>query len=512
VGEVTGGALNNHEDYQKIADLCREEFALKHFLNTARGHRLLTGKERATCHAQGMAKAALSRAAAFLEIFIETRLDLHSGGVLCNQVAPKDCNEKKASDAQRPMGFPDPVDGDFTAVEWRPDASHYDRFPHVILLVRPEAPRVYTVLPMDPVLLCREDTAFEMARLFSVYSRIDVCLVLGPEKCVYIRRDGTYKRSRRRPSGGAVAHRSVTGPHLYSLHLEPLQATLQDRPDAFQWYDEFDRDLEYFTGRDYSLVETVISLSSDILSAVRDQVYRVVEDFLPAIRREWDGDRSVLMKGAVAWLRALEIPGSVRVIGRQDLPAMSSRPLLPSQYFTSPLYTTLYGVLDVMEFDLKRAGLYEFVNVLLGPVFTASHIGYLRLLAQVTRLAGEPDNETFWNRLQGLVMPATACSPVTLLRLEVWRRIEHFYRGLLPPSDTNWRSYARARRIQAVLPLLMKLNERGPMWMWQTDKEVCITPAVVVRFDEEGEPHCEDGPAIIDPDGTQFFAIHGEEQ
>ena len=55
----------------------------------------------------------------------------------------------------------------------------------------------------------------------------------------------------------------------------------------------------------------------------------------------------------------------------------------------------------------------------------------------------------------------------------------------------------------------MKVNERGPMWMWQTDEDVWVMPAVVVRLDEDGEIHNEDGPAIIDPDGTQSFAIHG---
>ena len=155
----------------------------------------------------------------------------------------------------------------------------YDQFPHMILLVQAEQPRIYAVLPMDPALLCRADEGFEMAKIFSLYSKIDVCLVLGPDKCVYIRKDGTYKRSRQRPTGGAVAHRSVTGPHLYSLHLEPLQATLRDRPDAFQWYDEFDIDPELFTSRDYSPVEPVISLSRNILDLIREQVRRAAADF-----------------------------------------------------------------------------------------------------------------------------------------------------------------------------------------------------------------------------------------
>ena len=253
-------------------------------------------------------------------------------------------------------------------------------------------------------------------------------------------------------------------------------------------------------------------LNSDTLSEVRNQVGRVVGTFLPIIRKEWDGDRPVLIDSTIAWVRALGISGSVRIVGGEDLQAMSAQPLHPSQYFTSPLYLTLDGVLDVMEFDLKRAGLYEYVNVLLEPAYLASHIGYVRLLAQSTRLAGEADNEAFWNRIQGQVLPAAACSPVTLLRLAIWQQIEHLYRGFFSPSDTDRGSYARAQEIQAALPLLMKVNDRGPMWMWQTAQDVCVMPAVVVRLDQEGEIHCEDGPAIIDPDGTKTFAIHGEEQ
>ena len=48
--------------------------------------------------------------------------------------------------------------------------------------------------------------------------------------------------------------------------------------------------------------------------------------------------------------------------------------------------------------------------------------------------------------------------------------------------------------------------------MWQTGEEVCVMPAVVVRLDDEGELHCENGLAVIDPDGTRVFAIHGAEQ
>ena len=70
----------------------------------------------------------------------------------------------------------------------------------------------------------------------------------------------------------------------------------------------------------------------------------------------------------------------------------------------------------------------------------------------------------------------------------------------------------QVKQILAALPLLMKVNERGPMWQWQTDEAVCVMPAVVVRLDEEEELHCEDGPAIIDPDGTKVFALHGETQ
>jgi hypothetical protein len=512
VGEVTRGALNNPSDFESIADLCREGFALHLFSHTAKRHCLLVGREHATCFATGMEKAALTRAAAFLGVFVERRLSLYSGGVLCKQFVPKGCQENATARSQPLSKLPDPVDDDFTVVEWTPDAPHYDRFPYLILLVQAEKPRVYTVLPMDPILLSREDTAFETARIFSVYSSIDICLVLGLEKCVYIHKDGKNKRSRQRPTGGAVAHRSVTGPHLYSLHLDPLKATLQDRPDAFQWHDEFDSDPDLFTNSDLSPVEPVISLSTEILSAVRDQVYHVLQDFLPMIRREWDGDRSVIMETTVAWVKALDIPDRIRIIGKEDLPDMSSHPLHPAQYFASPLHTILDAALDVMELDLKRAGICEFVNDLLQPVYAASHIGYFRLLLQSARLAGPPDNETFWNRLQGQVFPAAVCSPVTLLRLAVWRRIEHFYRGFVPASDADRGSYVQVRQILAALPLLMKVNERGPMWMWQTGESICVMPAVVVRLDEEGELHCEDGPAIIDPDGTKIFAIHGEEQ
>ena len=380
----------------------------------------------------------------------------------------------------------------------------------MILRVRAKEPRVYTVLPIDPVFLAREDTAFEAARVFSVYTDIAVCLVLAPEKCVYIYKDGSNKRSRQRPTGGAVAHRSVTGPHLYSLHLDPLKATLQQRPDAYRWHDEFDSDPDLFTCGEYSHVEPLISLSPEIRSAVRDQVRNVLQEFQPIIMQEWDGDGAVLMESVFAWVKALDIPDSIRIIGREDLPEMSAHPLHPSQYFNSRLYTILDAALDVMELDLKRAGIYHFVSDLLQPVYTASHIGYIRLLGQSVRLAGPADNETFWVRVLGQVFPAAICSPVTLLRLEVWRRIEHLYRGFVPPCDAERGSYARARQILAALPLLMKINERGPMWIWQTGKDVCVMPAVVVRQDEEGELHCEDGPAIIDPDGTKLFAIHGE--
>jgi hypothetical protein len=509
-GEVLPEALAHPDDFHAIAEMCKEEFALKLFSQTAQKHRFLTGRERVTCAGQAMMKTTLIRDARFLDVFVEDRLALSNVGVVCSQASRPYDRESGPLLSEPSIVVPDPVDGDITVVEWEADHVHYNRFPHMVLLIREKEPRLYTIIPMDPIFLLHEDTAFDAAKIFSLYSEIDVCLVLGPEKCLYVRKDGTYKRSGQRPSGGAVAHRSVTGPHLYSLYLEPLQAAFLDRPDAFQWYDEFDSEPELFTGCNYSLVEPVISLSSDILAVVEDQVHRVMEEFMPLIGREWDGDQSALVNSAVAWVRALDIQDSVRIIGREDLPTMCSHPLLPSRYFSSPLYTVLNGVLDVMEVDLKRAGLLELVDVLLQPAYTASHIGYLRLLAQSERLAGAPDNETFWNRLQGLVLPAAVCSPVTLLRLEVWRRIEHLYRTFVPPVDTDRGSYAQTQRIQAALPLLMKVNERGPMWMWQTNTDVSVTPAVVVRLDQEGELHCEDGPAIIDPDGTKTFAVHGE--
>ena len=251
------------------------------------------------------------------------------------------------------------------------------------------------------------------------------------EMRVYLQRRYN-KRSRQRPTGGAVAHRSVTGPHLYSLHLDPLKATLQERPDAYWWDDEFDSAPDLFTSGECSPVEPIISLSTEIRSTVRDQVRCVLQEFQPIIMQEWDGDGAVLMESVVAWMKALDIPDSIRIIGREDLPEMSAHPLHPSQYFNSPLYTILDAALDVMELDLKRAGIYHFVNDLLQPVYTASHIGYIRLLEQSARLAGPADNEIFWNRVQGQVFPAAICSPVTLLRLEVWRRIEHLYRLYVP--------------------------------------------------------------------------------
>ena len=214
VGEVTLGGLNNPTDFQRIAELCREGFALHLFSRTARRNRLFVGREHATCFAAGMEKAFLTRAAAFLSVFVERRLSLYSGGVLCKQFVPKGCLEGGASSRQFQSALPDPVNDDFTVIEWTPNTPHYDRFPHMILLVQAKEPRVYTVLPMDPVLLSREDTAAEAARIFSVYTGIKVCLVLGPENCVYIYKDGSNKRSWQRPTGGAVAHRSVTGPHL----------------------------------------------------------------------------------------------------------------------------------------------------------------------------------------------------------------------------------------------------------------------------------------------------------
>ena len=509
LGAVPHGALYNHKDHQTIAERCTVEFALDLYSLTAKCFPLLCGRDPVTSDAALVLKIALMNAAAFLDVFKDRRLSLTHTRVKCNQVEPKGWPGKCRSHDRRTSDLPNPVNDDFTAVEWKPDAAHYDQFPHMILLVQAEQPRIYAVLPMDPALLCRADEGFEMAKIFSLYSRIDVCLVLGPEKCVYIRKDGTYKRSRRRPTGGALAHRSVTGPHLYSLHLEPLQATLRDRPDAFQWYDEFDNVPELFTSYDYSPVEPVISLSHNILGLIRDQVRRTAADFRTIIGKEWDGDISVLTKSAVEWARALDIPSTVRIIGKEGLSTMSSHPLRPSQFLTSPLHRALDGVLEVMECDLKRAGIYELVNTLLQPLYFASHVGYYRILEQSQRFAGPPDNETFWNRIQGQVFPAADCSPITLLRLETWRRIEHLYRSFFPPIDTDRGSYAQAQRIQAALPFLMKVNERGPMWMWQTDEDVWVMPAVVVRLDEDGEIHNEDGPAIIDPDGTQTFAIHG---
>ena len=58
-----------------------------------------------------------------------------------------------------------------------------------------------------------------------------------------------------------------------------------------------------------------------------------------------------------AWVKALDIAERVRIIGKEDMPVMSAHPLDPSQYFNSPLHTILDGALDVMELDLKRAGI-----------------------------------------------------------------------------------------------------------------------------------------------------------
>ena len=511
-GEVPHAALFNQADLGRIAELCSEEFAVNLFLFTTERHGLLNGREAATCYALGMAKIALTRSAAFLDAFIDKRISLAEGMVMCAQTAREDQIKASKSSDQEPPKILDPVKGDFTTVEWEAGAVHYDEFPHLIILIQSEMPRVYSVLPMDRTFLCREDTAFEVAKIFSVYSELDVCLVLDEEKCVYIRKDGTYRISRRRPSGGAVAHRSVTGPHLYSLHAEPLTAVLSERPDAFQWYDEFDGEPDRFTGREYSMVEPVTSLCPEILRQAEDEVRQVVQEFLPVFGREWDDDSPALAQSASAWLQAVGISGSVRVIERRDMTTFSSRVLTPSKLFDSPLYKKVFGAIDVMEHDLKRAGLLETVNILLQPIYSASHIGYLRLLSQIERLAGPPDNVTYWNRIQGQLLPSAICSPVTLLRLETWRRIEHLYRNFVPPVDTQRGSFAEARGLQAALSLFTKINERGPMWMWQDGDDVFVIPAAVVRLDDEGYPHCENGPAIIDPDGTRTFAIHGDLQ
>jgi hypothetical protein len=90
--------------------------------------------------------------------------------------------------------------------------------------------------------------------------------------------------------------------------------------------------------------------------------------------------------------------------------------------------------------------------------------------------------------------------------------MEHLYREFVPLINSSGGSVEVAEQVKASLPLFAKVHERGPMWLWQEEDDVRIMPAVVVRLDEEGELHCENGPAIIDPDGTRTFAIHGEEQ
>jgi hypothetical protein len=226
----------------------------------------------------------------------------------------------------------------------------------------------------------------------------------------------------------------------------------------------------------------------------------------------WDGDRERLKERVSAWLRALGISNSVYFIEREELRAAASRVLATSQYFASSLFKLLYSALDVMEQDLKRAGLLRDVDEVLGLVYTASHVGYLHLIDQSARLAGPGDNELFWNRVQGQIMPATLASPVTLLRLEVWKRIEHLYREFVPLIDSSGGSVEVAQQVKASLPLLAKVHERGPMWLWQDEEDVRIMSAVVVRLDAEGLPHCDEGPAIVDPDGTETYAIHGEEK
>jgi len=495
-GKVTSRGLADPQDYDYIAPLCTEECASGLFSNVVRSLWFLDPNRPVANVTEGWCKTAMKRSARFLDVFVEKRLSLTDCGIVCSKDPPLD---RKPSD--------------FTTLAWKAGLPHCEIFPHLILLVEEKDPRVYSVLSMDPVYMEREDTAFELARLFSIYAEIDLCLVLDPERCVYIRKDGTYKRSPRRPTGGAVAHSSTTGPGLYQHHLGPLRAAFSEQPELFKWSDDFGSDSSFYTGAYYVNIEQIAILEESLISQMKAEVQRVADEFVTLAGNERNRNEPLLRQCVQDWFDALRISrAEVRVITNEDLPMVSANPLSPPAFFAGSLYKVLDAALDVMEVDLKRAGLLELVNILLQPLYTASHIGYLRLVQQSARWAGAADNDTLWKRIQGQILPASVSSLVTLARLEAWRRIEHLYRGLVPPVDTVGGTYKQAQEVLSTLPLFKRINENGPIWIWERSENVCVMPAVVVRLDENEELHCEEGPAIIDPDGTEQSWTHGEEQ
>ena len=84
----------------------------------------------------------------------------------------------------------------------------YDQFPHMILLVQAEQPRIYAVLPMDPALLCRADEGFEMAKIFGFSSKASDWQVSR-----IARRSGIGSKDRSFPRLIALQSRSCVSRH-----------------------------------------------------------------------------------------------------------------------------------------------------------------------------------------------------------------------------------------------------------------------------------------------------------
>lgn len=511
-GEFLPEMLQNPRDRSKTAELCSTDFVVRVFRQIVSNHYALRWEEDLTTDVRRYLIGIQDQFEKFLDAFLGKRMTLLDYGVVCRSVVPILSPAANESIPHLSDRLPDAIDGEFTAIPWQSDLPHCGRFPHLVLLIEKENPRVYTVLPLDPSCLEHEEMIFETAKLFSLLSGLEVCLVLSNEKCVYIQPDCGFKMSRNRPTGGALAHRSVTGPHLYPLHLEPLQAAYDEYPELFTWSDEFDGERNLYVGDGYVAVKQLITPNPELEGQALELARGVVADFLPLIAKEWDNEPVLLKKQAGDLLTSLGIAGVVKIIDRKGLSTVLSRVTSPSEFLTSPFFQSMNCAMDVMEHDLKRAGLYQKLNSIMVPAIGAGIFSLARFFVQIRRLAGPFDNEGFWQHTQSTLYPAAIGSPLTLLRLEVWRRVQHLYREQVPPGDAPGGSFERAQEVLGALPHLFNINAHGPRWMWQEGSTLWVLPGVVMRVDGEGMPHYEDGPACIDPDGTTKYFIHGEEK
>src|SRR5206468_12867426 len=61
---------------------------------------------------------------------------------------------------------------------------------------------------------------------------------------------------------------------------------------------------------------------------------------------------------------------------------------------------------------------------------------------------------------------------------------------------------------QKLTGLMQAVASCGFVWV-KPDKVLYCNRPEIAKFDDQGRPHCEDGPAIVYRDGWQFFYLNG---